>query len=52
VAPYAVPLDAMTLVVMDDANAPDPTIDHSLVPTYRADFASLRHARARADSGW
>jgi hypothetical protein len=40
-APYAVPLGPMTLVVMDDAGAPDKIIDHNLIDTYRADFAKL-----------
>src|SRR6202789_4284655 len=39
--PYAVPLGAMNLVVMDDADAPDPPLAADLVPDYRADFAAL-----------
>jgi 3',5'-cyclic AMP phosphodiesterase CpdA len=40
-APYTVPLDAMKLVVMDDANAPDTSVDANAVPAYRAEFAAL-----------
>jgi hypothetical protein len=40
-SPYAVPLGAMTLVAMDNANAPDTTIESDLLPDYRADFAAL-----------
>ncbi len=40
-APYAVPLGAMKLMVMDDANAPDTSVDASVVPTYRSEFAAL-----------
>lgn len=40
-APYAVPLGAMNLVVMDDADAPDTTIQSDLLAEYRADFAAL-----------
>jgi hypothetical protein len=40
-APYAVPLGAMNLAVMDDADAPDPTIQSDLLPEYRSDFAAL-----------
>jgi hypothetical protein len=39
--PYAVPLDAMTLVVMDDANAPDPIVDRAGSAVYRTEFAGL-----------
>lgn len=39
--PYTVPLGAMTLAVLDDANAPDTSVDGSLVPIYTADFAAL-----------
>lgn len=41
IAPYAVPLDDKTIVIMDDASAPDTYADPGLVSTYRADFASL-----------
>lgn len=40
-APYAVPLGAMALVVMDDASAPDVYSDSSLIAAYANDFASL-----------
>ncbi|MGH6871319.1 MAG: metallophosphoesterase family protein [Rhizomicrobium sp.] len=40
-APYAVPVGPVNLIVMDNASAPDPTIDHSQVPDYQSDFASL-----------
>lgn len=40
-APYTVPLDAMKLVVMDDANAPDTSVDANAVPAYRTEFAAL-----------
>jgi len=39
--PFAVPLKAMTLVVMDNANANDTAVDASMVPAYRDDFAAL-----------
>jgi hypothetical protein len=41
IKPYAVPLGAMNLVVMDDTQAPDETVDHDLLAQYREDFASL-----------
>jgi hypothetical protein len=40
-APYVVPLGAMNLVVMDDADAPDTSIEYDLLPEYRSDFAAL-----------
>ncbi|HEY4114798.1 MAG TPA: metallophosphoesterase, partial [Rhizomicrobium sp.] len=40
-APYAVPLGPMSLIVMDDASAPDTYSDSSLIPAYANDFASL-----------
>lgn len=39
--PYAVPMDGLRFIVFDDANAPDPTADAALVPTYRRDFARV-----------
>lgn len=39
--PYVVPLGAMNLVVMDDANAPDPLVDTAEREVYRAEFRSL-----------
>lgn len=41
VAPYAVPLGGFSLVIMDDASAPDLYSDASVVPAYSEDFASL-----------
>jgi len=41
VAPYAVPLGAFTLAVMDDAHAPDIDAPGDLVSLYRADFAAI-----------
>jgi hypothetical protein len=40
-APYDVPLGALNLVVMDNANAPDTSVDPSVVPTYNAEFTAL-----------
>ncbi len=45
-APYAVPLGAMNLVVMDDADAPDSAVAGDMVPAYRAEIAALGEARA------
>jgi hypothetical protein len=39
--PYVVPLGAMNLVVMDDANAPDQLVDTAEREVYRAEFQSL-----------
>ncbi len=39
--PYSVPLGAMNLVVVDDSDAPDTSVDNNLLPEYRADFAAL-----------
>jgi hypothetical protein len=39
--PYVVPLGVMNLVVMDDANAPDPLVDRTEREVYRAEFRSL-----------
>jgi len=41
VAPYAVPLGAVTLAVMDDAHASDLDAPSDLVAMYRADFAAI-----------
>jgi len=41
VAAYAVLLGPMSLIVMDDANAPDQYGDSNLIPTYASEFASL-----------
>jgi predicted phosphodiesterase len=40
-SPYSVPLKAMTLVVMDNANAPDTSVDASAVPVYRQELTAL-----------
>ena len=40
-APFAVPLGGPTLVVMDDANAPDTDVDSRSVPTYAAELHGL-----------
>ena len=39
--PYAVPLGAMSLVVMDDAAAPDTSVAQNLLPEIQADYAAL-----------
>lgn len=39
--PFAVPMASMSLVVMDDASAPDTSIAQNLVPAFRSDFAQL-----------
>jgi hypothetical protein len=39
--PYVVPLGAMNLVVMDDANAPDQLVDTAEREVYRAEFQNL-----------
>ncbi|MBV9332227.1 MAG: metallophosphoesterase, partial [Alphaproteobacteria bacterium] len=39
--PMAVPTGAMTLVVFDDASAPDTSIAQELVPSFRSDIQSL-----------
>jgi hypothetical protein len=44
--PYVVPLGAMNLVVMDDANAPDKIVDRSESQVYRAEFQNLSHLAA------
>jgi hypothetical protein len=40
-APYAVSAGAVNLVVMDNASAPDITIDHDLLAGYKSDFGAL-----------
>ncbi|HEY1631298.1 MAG TPA: metallophosphoesterase [Rhizomicrobium sp.] len=40
-APYAVNAGAMSLIVMDNASAPDTTVDHDLLGGYKSDFAAL-----------
>jgi hypothetical protein len=41
VAPFAVPLSGLSLVVMDDAHASDTDAPDDLVRMYRADFAAI-----------
>jgi predicted phosphodiesterase len=45
-APFAVPLKDMTLVVLDNANAPDTAVDESAVPVYRQDLAAISTVQA------
>ncbi len=45
-APYSIPLDGLNLVVMDNASAPDTSVDPGVVPTYAAEFAALEQAPA------
>ena len=45
-APYSVPLGAMNLVVMDDANAPDTAVASDMVGVYRGEIAALATAEA------
>lgn len=40
-APYAVPVGPVSLVVMDNASAPDTSVDHNLVGAYLSDFTAL-----------
>jgi len=40
-APYAIPLGPMNLVVMDDADAPDQLVDRSASEVYRGEFQNL-----------
>ena len=47
IAPYAIPLQGMTLAVMDDASAPDTDAPLNLVQLYRGDLQAL----ARLASG-
>ena len=41
IAPYAVPLGGFGLIVMDDANAPDTSVDASAVPAYQSEIGAL-----------
>ncbi|MGC9952975.1 MAG: metallophosphoesterase [Rhizomicrobium sp.] len=45
-ASYSVPLGALNLVIMDNANAPDTAIASDMVPLYRSEIASLATAEA------
>jgi len=40
-APYTVPIGAVNLIVLDNANAPDTSIDNDQLPAYRSDFAEI-----------
>jgi hypothetical protein len=46
-APYEVPLDSFSLVVMDDADAPDANVAADLLPAYRRDFGALSAPAAK-----
>ncbi|HXP29483.1 MAG TPA: metallophosphoesterase [Stellaceae bacterium] len=39
--PYALGLGSLSLIVFDDANAPDREVPKDLVPVYRADFTAV-----------
>jgi hypothetical protein len=43
--PFSVPLAAMTLVVMDNASAPDTAVDANAVPVYRSELAALGNSQ-------
>jgi hypothetical protein len=43
--PFSVPFAAMTLVVMDNASAPDTAVDASAVPVYRSELAALGNSQ-------
>ena len=45
VAPWPLPLGNLTLAVMDDAHAPDVTVEDDLLPLYRADLAAVGQMR-------
>jgi hypothetical protein len=38
---YSIPLGAITLAIMDDANAPDIDVDTNALPDYQKDFAAI-----------
>lgn len=42
VSPWSVPIDGITLAVMDDAHAPDPYASSDLAQVYRADLSAVR----------
>jgi hypothetical protein len=42
---YSVPLGDVNLAVMDNADAPDTSVDHDLLDQYKADFAALAKLR-------
>ena len=45
-APYLVPLGGVTLAAMDNADAPDTSVDDKLVPIYQKEFEDLAAAPA------
>ena len=45
-APYTIPLGALDLVVMDNADAPDSSVAETSVPAYRQELAALGQAKA------
>ncbi|GAA0525170.1 hypothetical protein FHS83_001903 [Rhizomicrobium palustre] len=49
-SPYAVPLKGLNLVVSDNANAPETSLNDKLVATYSAEFAAL--AKEPSPSWW
>jgi len=49
-APYEVALGVMRLVVMDDADAPDTSVDAAVVPIYAGEFAAI--AKPDAPPAW
>jgi calcineurin-like phosphoesterase family protein len=48
--PYVLSVERLTLIVMDDATAPDTTADDRLIAVYRADFDAV--ARLAHDPSW
>ena len=47
--PYFVSAGHQTIAVMDNASAPDTTVDEKALPAYRADFEILKAAGGRGD---
>lgn len=45
-APYSIPLDRMTLVVADNADAPETSVAEAAVPAHRAEIAVLAQEKA------
>jgi hypothetical protein len=48
VAPYSIPLERQTLVVMDDSSAPEQSLDAAMIPVFRQELAALAGAKAPA----
>jgi len=44
VASYSIPFEGLNFVVMDNASAPDTSVDPSTVPVYQSEFAALANA--------